>query len=69
MDQAQINSAGVTLRAGKVRFGAKVKVTDKGLLAIGGLVSSILISTAVVVWVSTGVARRHPVATGLLHRR
>ncbi|WP_267434061.1 hypothetical protein [Sphingomonas sp. GM_Shp_1] len=47
-----------TLRAGigrKVVLRAKVRVTPGGLLAIGGLVSSILLSTAVLV----GVATRH----------
>ncbi len=34
---------------------AKVRITSGGLLAIGGLVSSILLSTAVLV----GVATRH----------
>ena len=63
------NSAIFTLRAGNTRIGAKVKVTPSGLLAIGGLVSSVLLSTAALVWVSTTVARRHPMATGLLHRR
>jgi len=63
------NSAVLSLRAGKVRLGVRVKVTPRGLVAIGGLVSSILLSTAAVVWVSTSVARRHPVASSLLHRR
>lgn len=63
------NSATVVVRTGKAKAAAKVKVTSSGLLAIGGLVSSILLSTAALVWVSTSVARRHPVATGLFHRR
>ncbi|MGE7206495.1 hypothetical protein ACQKJZ_12530 [Sphingomonas sp. NPDC019816] len=40
---------------GQARLGVKVQVTSGGLLAIGGLVSSILLSTAVLV----GVATRH----------
>jgi hypothetical protein len=40
-------------------------VTPAGILAIGGLVSGILLSTAALVWVSTSVARRHPLATRL----
>lgn len=34
----------------------RIRITSTGLLAIGGLVSSILLSTAVLV----GVATRHP---------
>jgi len=64
-----INTATATFRVGKVRAVAKVKVTTPGLLAVGGLVSGILLSTAVLVWVSTSAVRRHPVATGLLRRR
>jgi hypothetical protein len=69
MDQPRFNTAAATLKAGNVKLAAKVKVTNGGLLAIGGLVSSILISTTALVWVSTSVARRHPVSTGLLRRR
>ncbi|WP_454279256.1 hypothetical protein [Sphingomonas sp. Marseille-Q8236] len=44
------------LAAGRrLRLRAKVEVTNGGLLAIGGLVSSILLSTAILV----GVATRH----------
>jgi hypothetical protein len=64
-----INTALVTLRAGPVRLGAKTRISNGGLLAIGGLVSSILLSTAAVVWVSTSVARQHPLAAGWLRRR
>ncbi|MDQ1232174.1 hypothetical protein [Sphingomonas sp. SORGH_AS_0879] len=52
------NHQSATLRAKigrKVVLRAKVRVTSGGLLAIGGLVSSILLSTAVLV----GVATRH----------
>lgn len=69
MDQPQLNSAAVTLRAGNLRFKAKVKVTNAGLLAVGGLVSSILISTTALVWVATGVARRRTGSIGAPHRR
>lgn len=69
MDQQPTNSAEISIKAGKVKFGGKVKLTNGGLLAIGGLVSSILLSTTALVWVSTSVARRHPVSTGLLRRR
>ena len=52
------NHQSATLRATigrKVVLRAKVRVTSGGMLAIGGLVSSILLSTAVLV----GVATRH----------
>jgi hypothetical protein len=67
MSETQTNSA--AFRAGKVRIASRINLSNGGLLAVGGLVSSILVSTAALVWVSTNVARRHPVATGLLHRR
>jgi hypothetical protein len=65
----QANSATLVVRTGKAKAAVRVKVTNGGLLAIGGLVSSILLSTAALVWASTRVAYRHPVATGLFHRR
>jgi hypothetical protein len=65
----QANSATLVVRTGKAKAAVRVKVTNGGLLAIGGLVSSILLSTAALVWASTRVAHRHPVATGLFHRR
>jgi hypothetical protein len=69
MSETQTNSAALILRAGKVRIASRINLSNGGLLAVGGLVSSILVSTAALVWVSTNVSRRHPVATGLLHRR
>ncbi|WP_343526763.1 hypothetical protein [Sphingomonas sp.] len=39
--------------AGPIAMRARIKVSSGGLLAIGGLVSSILLSTAVLVGVST----------------
>ena len=57
-DPARPNSAAFRLRAGKVKIGAEVSVTPQGLLAIGGLVSSILLSTAVVIWAASGRPRR-----------
>ena len=45
--------ARLSLRVGKhSRISARVDVTSEGLLAIGGLVSSILLSTAVLVGVA-----------------
>ena len=69
MEQPTISTAAVTFSAGRVRCGAKVKVTNGGLLAIGGLVSGILLSTATVVWAATSGAGRRPVAASLLRRR
>ena len=69
MDQHRFNTAAASLKAGNVKLAAKVKITNVGLLAIGGLVSSILLSTTALVWVSMAVARRHPVSSGLLRRR
>ena len=54
--------------AGKLRFNARVRVTPAGVVAIGALVSGILLSTAVLVWVSTSVARRHPIASRIRPR-
>jgi hypothetical protein len=47
----------VQTRNASLRMG--VRVTPAGILAIGGLVSSILLSTSVLVWVSVSQARRH----------
>jgi hypothetical protein len=47
--------AALSLRLGKrARLSAEVTVTSRGLLAIGGLVSSILVSTALIVHVARG---------------
>lgn len=62
------HSAEVELSLNPPRFTVRVQTTPSGLLAIGGLVSSILLSTGVLVWVSTSVARRHPLAAGILPR-
>ena len=37
----------------KIQIGVKIELTSGGLLALGGLVSSILLSTAVLVGAST----------------
>jgi len=54
--------ARLDLQAGPVSLKLEVRVTPAGLLAIGGLVSGILLSTAVLVWSATSVPRRHPIA-------
>ncbi|RAK56955.1 hypothetical protein [Phenylobacterium deserti] len=60
---AELQIAEVDFKAGPVSLQARVRVTPAGLLAIGGLVSSILLSSAVIVWTATSVARRHPITT------
>jgi hypothetical protein len=47
------NTASVELEAGPVSLGAKVSISTKGLLAIGGMVTGILLSSAVIVLVAT----------------
>ena len=56
------------LKAGKTSLAAKVEVSTPGLYAIGALVSGILVSTAVLVWVATAAARDHPALTALRRR-
>jgi len=56
-------------KAGPASLRARMVHTPKGLLAAGVLVSGILLSTAVLVWVATGPARRHPLATAWALRR
>ncbi|MFN4297342.1 MAG: hypothetical protein ACK4FB_10915 [Brevundimonas sp.] len=53
---AKPQKARLDLRAGPVSLKMEVRVTPAGVLAIGGLVSGILLSTAVLVWTAT--ARR-----------
>jgi hypothetical protein len=55
-------TAKLEIAAGPLRLKMKLAVTPAGLLAIGGLVSGILLSTAVLVWTATSVPRRHPLA-------
>ena len=69
MDRPTSNTAAVSLRMGESRMVAKVSVTPAGLLAIGGLVSGILLSTSVLVWSATNVARRRPLTSALVARR
>jgi hypothetical protein len=49
MDTLDPNTAAASFRMGEARIVAKVKVTPTGLLAIGALVSGILLSTSVLV--------------------
>lgn len=69
MDQPRTNeqtqTAEIDLRMGSFSCQARVQVTPGGLLAIGGLVGCILLSTAALVWTATSVRRRHPLAIAL----
>jgi hypothetical protein len=55
---ADAQRAHVTLAAGSAELDADVRVTPLGLLAIGGLVSAILLSTAVLVRTAVNAAGR-----------
>jgi hypothetical protein len=61
-------TAMIELTGGPVTLRAEVRVTPKGLLAVAALVSGVLLSTAVLVWTATSVARRHPLATRIRPR-
>ena len=67
-DRPHSNRALFRLKAGKASMAARVEVSTPGLLAIGVLVSGILVSTTGLVWVATSVARDHPVLTALRRR-
>jgi hypothetical protein len=62
------NTVSIKLRAGRARLSATASFSPAGLLAVGGLVSGILLSTAVLVWASTTPVRRHPLLTSLARR-
>lgn len=57
--------AGLEMSGGPVRVRLDLRVTTSGLLAIGALVTGILLATSSLVWSATSVARRHPVVTRL----
>ena len=63
LDRKQV--AELDVSAGPVRVHLQVRVTSGGLLAIGALVSGILLATSVLVWTSTSVVSRHPLASRL----
>ena len=50
--QPGLNRAVARLKAGQCSATAKVEVSTAGLLAIGALVSGVLVSTSVLVWVA-----------------
>ena len=63
-----LQSAKIDLSVGPVRLRAHVRLTPAGLLAIGALVSSVLVASSAIVWSATSVARRHPLARRLGRR-
>jgi len=67
IDQSRnVQSARLALRAGTVNFRVNVQVTPTGLLSIGALVGTILVSTAALVWAAGSVRRRR--SSGNLRR-
>jgi hypothetical protein len=58
----------IEFNGGPVSLRMEVRLSPAGILAIGGLVSGILLSTAAVVWTATSVARRHPLASRIKPR-
>lgn len=56
---AQLGSASLHLRG---------HMTPAGLLAVGGLVSGILLSATALVWAATSAKRRHPIASAWRRR-
>jgi len=61
-------TAVVEFKAGPVSLRLDIRLSPAGILAIGGLVTGVLMSTAAVVWTATGVARRHPLASRIRPR-
>ena len=58
--QPGLNRAVARLKAGQCSATAKVEVSTAGLLAIGALVSGVLVSTSVLVWVARATPRGRP---------
>lgn len=59
------NRAALRLRIGQADLSVRIRMTPAGLVAMAGLVSSILLSTAALVQVASTPARRHPLLTRL----
>ncbi len=55
-------SASAEFRWGAMTARAEVRVTPLGILAIGGMLSAVLLSTAAVVWASTSIGRARAAA-------
>lgn len=63
----QPHHATLSFEAGPVRSRAEVSITTGGLLAIGALVSGIILSVAPLVWTATSVARKRAERGEKLH--
>lgn len=58
-DTSQANTARMRIRIGDASIDGAVSISTRGLLAVGGLVSGILLSTAVIVLVATRRVPKH----------
>lgn len=65
---SEAQAAVIAFKAGPVDFRAEIRLTPAGVLAIGALVTGVLLSTAVIVWSATSVAREHPLASRIRPR-
>lgn len=63
------DSLRVEARAGPASLKLEINHTPAGLLALGACVNTILLGAAAIVWISTGPARQHPIATAWTLRR
>jgi len=66
---AASEQADVTVAAGPVSLRTRIAQTPRGQWAVAGLVTGVLLGAALIVWVSTAPARRHPWATAWTLRR
>lgn len=58
-DASRPHTANLRIRVGNASVDGAVSISTRGLLAVGGLVSGILLSTAVIVLVATRKVPRH----------
>jgi hypothetical protein len=65
--QNEHQSAVIQLWGGAVEFRVEVRLTPAGIVAIGCLVTGVLLSTAILVWTAT-VPARHPFASRIKPR-
>jgi hypothetical protein len=56
------HEAELEFTAGPARLHVSVRISTSGLLAIGAMVSGIILSVAPLVWVASSVARERPIA-------
>ncbi|ATD66662.1 hypothetical protein CNR27_03690 [Luteimonas chenhongjianii] len=58
-DTSPVHTASLRIRVGNASVDGAVSISTRGLLAVGGLVSGILLSSAVIVLVATRKVPRH----------